>query len=109
MLFRGSFSSATLVGQTPANQVVNDTYQTRTLTAVSGQNLNFTTGEQIIVMFSSNGSTINPPYTTGPSGISLAQETTTAYSDISTFPLTLSGTGLPSGTSSDKRICLDFL
>jgi hypothetical protein len=103
-IYRGDLTTATLVGQTTSNAPTS-AYTTRVLTAVVGQSLTFTIGQQIVVAFAINGASTSIATTTGPSNIALAFLSATSYS-LAGFPTLISGISLPVVTIIRKSIDL---
>jgi hypothetical protein len=101
-IYRGDLSTTTLVGQTSSGIPICNGYETRNLTAISGQNLSFVTREQIVVAFTISDNTSNPSYLTSISNIALATISSTTY--ISGFPTLISS--MTGETATTSRICL---
>jgi hypothetical protein len=107
-IYRGSFTTGVLVGQT-ANTYASIPYFTKPIIAITTptvQNLTFVIGEQIVVAFSQNGGGTTPNLTTGISDVTLATISTNTYSS-SGFPSLI--TGILSQTATVSRMCIDLL
>lgn len=102
-IYRGDLTTAILVGQTDKSPPTSD-YYTRTLTAIGGESLTFSVGEQIVVAYTKNGSTTSIVSTTGVSNLALACVSNIGYS--TGFPSSISGIAAPSATP--IRVCIDF-
>ena len=103
-IYRGDLTTATLVGQTTSN-APSSGYTTRPITAVVGQSLTFTVGQQIVIAFTINGGTTSIATTTGISNLALAFISPTAYSAVG-FPATINLITLPAATTIRKNIDL---
>jgi hypothetical protein len=80
-IYRGSFTTGVLVGQT-ANTYASIPYFTKPIIAITTptvQNLTFVIGEQIVVAFSQNGGGTTPKLTTGISDATLATISSNTY------------------------------
>jgi hypothetical protein len=103
-IYRGDLTTATLVGQTLSG-APSSAYFTRPITAVVGQSLTFTVGQQIVIAFTQSGSTSSIATTTGVSNLALAFTSIIGYAAAG-FPALISGIGLPSATLIRKNIDL---
>ena len=103
-IYRGDLTTATLVGQTSSSAPTSN-YYTRAITLVTGS-LSFVIGNQIVVAYSSNGSTSAIVTTTGVSNIALATLSGTGYATAG-FPSLISGVATQAATT--MRMCLDLL
>jgi hypothetical protein len=98
----------TLVGQSASSTIltVGLPYNRVAITAVSGQNLHFTTGEYLTIAFHTSG--INNTFLssgTGFSSVGLCYTTLTNYA-TTTFPATINNSSI--STVSTQRICFDL-
>jgi hypothetical protein len=103
-IYRGDLTTGVLVGQT-ASGAPSSAYFTRTITAVLGQSLTFSVGQQVVIAFTQNGSTTSIATTTGISNLSLAFISSTGYAAAG-FPALISGIALPAATLIRKNIDL---
>jgi hypothetical protein len=90
-IYRGSDTSATLVGLCPATIVNTSGYMTATITAEIGQNLTFTAGQQIVVLYTISGISSVTTYYNGTSDINIAWRTTGYTTTFSPMPLKTGG------------------
>lgn len=103
-IYRGDLTTGVLVGQTVSG-APSSAYFTRTITAVVGQSLTFTVGQQVVIAFTQNGSTTSIATTTGISNLALAFISSTGYAAAG-FPPLISGILLPAATIIRKNIDL---
>jgi hypothetical protein len=103
-VYRGDFASAILVGQTNGLSSPTTNYSTKTITAVSGQNLAFTAGASVAIAVTINGSTVKPSYYNA--GTSTGGIITSANWAAAGFPSSISGITGTAGTV--NRICLEM-
>lgn len=91
-IFRGQDTTATLVGQTAASTV--STFNTFTITEVSGQNLEFSAGEKFVVGVAIGGTTTSLYGSSCPSNNTFAWSNTTdsAAAGFPTNPRSKAGT-----------------
>ncbi len=107
-IYRGSFTTGVLVGQT-ANTYASTPYFTKPIIAITTptvQNLTFVIGEQIVVAFSQNGGGTTPNLTSAISDATLATISSNTYSSAG-FPSAITGILLQTATVS--RMCIDLL
>ena len=102
-IYRGDLTNGVLVGQTLNTAPAYD-YNVKTLTATNNGSLTFTLGQQIVLVWTQNGSGTNIATTTGISNIAVAFLTGTGYSP--TLPTTMAGFASPSATT--IRMCIDL-
>jgi hypothetical protein len=102
-IYRGDLTTGVLVGQT-LNTPPASGYNVKPLTAVIGQSLTFTLGQQIVIVWTQNGGGTSIATTTGVSNIALAFLSGTGYS--ATLPTTMAGFASPSATT--IRMCIDL-
>jgi hypothetical protein len=112
-LYRGSLTNAILVGKTynlgPLSVSGSD-YVTSLFTAEPLQTLVFTSGEQIVVLFTFNYDVIKKfpsVYNLGPSNIALAYSTND-YITNGNLPSTLTASDPPGQVATNLRVCIDF-
>ena len=103
-VYRGDLTTATLVGQT-ASTAPTSTYNTKSISVISGQSLTFTAGSQVVVGYATAGSTSTPAYYTSISNIALALISTTNYTGG--FPTLISSVTPQAATT--VRITMDVL